>query len=913
MKPNFRVIVAIVKKDLHGLLPLVLLASAVFLVQPIITNLNLEDMAGDSEFWVAMSANFYWLGYFLASLLMISVLQQDPAVSLNHDWLTRPIARIDWLFAKLLFLVMTVCLPVIISRTLVNLGEDFGVGLSLSYALAIEKLAATLAVPLLFTVALLTPTLRKTIFVLVLTFFVFLLPSWSVSRPLLEMLGIELGGEFNGMMWLQGLPIFTAGVLGVLLTYWLLYTRRQYKAACAVFCVMVAIVFITVFPPSSLYNWDDAIAIHKAIINTDLIDAEGAALEEAVVLEHALACFPAAVMDDATADGQSDSLLVQAAWTDLPRRIAGSGAITFATTVKSRDVLMNWFTPSSTGREISVDWRIDRFRTQGRFTADSLLEDIQLVRSPTAVNRFAPISNIDTDYWLVPGEAVERLAADPSARLVLDFDLALLSPTSYELETDGMRREFPELGSCKAEIERSANRIQVDCIKRGVRPELVSVELIGVSASRVDNLGRANLAADWIEAIDREHYELTLNSPDLVDSSAVMLTAYNVERILHKQLVTKGMLGDSLSACPLPTDAQFASLERSNWSDKSPHQVSSIAVERGVRVEVLDWRTEVNRAGISRAAANDVVTNGVVTNEVVTNDVVTNKVVGNSVVTSNEAPTLFLLPGLGATVHSYDEVAAKLAQKYNVVGMTRRGVGDSSKPDHGYDIARLSQDVLEVLNTLGIEAPVLIGHSIAGEELSYLGVHFPERFSGLVYLDAAYDRTDSIDRRYRQLNSIFPEAPPIHPAEAVSYAALSAYADRTGRVSNIPEGEILASYELDTGRIKHNALYLDAIMMGLQAPDYKRIPIPALGIFAVPGSAAALMEAWYDQNNPVVQASLAELYEMERTQKLDAITRFDSEIPNSIALPLENADHWIFLSHKTEVLAAIEEFVDGLR
>ena len=101
-------------------------------------------------------------------------------------------------------------------------------------------------------------------------------------------------------------------------------------------------------------------------------------------------------------------------------------------------------------------------------------------------------------------------------------------------------------------------------------------------------------------------------------------------------------------------------------------------------------------------------------------------------------------------------------------------------------------------------------------------------------------------------------------------------------------------------------------MMGLQAPAYERITIPALGIFAVPGSPAALMEAWYDQDDPAVQETLAELYEVELQSKQSEIDRFDSGIQDSQAIALENADHWIFLSHEEAVLRVIEGFVDGL-
>ena len=99
--------------------------------------------------------------------------------------------------------------------------------------------------------------------------------------------------------------------------------------------------------------------------------------------------------------------------------------------------------------------------------------------------------------------------------------------------------------------------------------------------------------------------------------------------------------------------------------------------------------------------------------------------------------------------------------------MTRCGAGDSSKPDFGFDTPRLAQDVLQVMDAMRLEKVVLVGHSIAGDELTWLGGHHPERFDGLIYLDAAYDRSG--DRKapaavsLRELSRFLPPEPPIPP------------------------------------------------------------------------------------------------------------------------------------------------------
>src|SRR5258708_15387678 len=96
---------------------------------------------------------------------------------------------------------------------------------------------------------------------------------------------------------------------------------------------------------------------------------------------------------------------------------------------------------------------------------------------------------------------------------------------------------------------------------------------------------------------------------------------------------------------------------------------------------------------------------------------------------------LVLLAGLGNTAHTFDKFAPKLAAKYHVYGITRRGFGESSSPASGYSADRLADHVLSVCDSLKLSKPILVGHSIAGEELSSIGSRHPEKVAALVYLD----------------------------------------------------------------------------------------------------------------------------------------------------------------------------------
>lgn len=863
MKRRLHVITALVKKDLRGLLPLVLLVASANILGPIIASLELESQL---EFWAVLQENFYWLSYFLSLLLMVSVIQQDPASSINHDWLTRPIPRLDLLLAKFSFLVLTVCAPLLLSRLYVFVDDGFSFGEALANALAIENLPAVLPVPFLFAVALLTSTLKKAITWSVAVIFVLILPAWNLTQPVLALIGIDFRDFNENLAWLKAIPLALIGLSAVMAVYVFAYGRREYQRARNALAVITVFALFAIYPPHWLHDTDDGIALLAELVNRS--DAQH---EDSLVLEHTYACFPGFKVGTSPDTEQARTAFVGANWQDEDLARAGAGAVAFQTRVRSRRMPTEWFATSLREKEVAIDWRVHRIRVRSGYETEPGGTVLPIPHSRTAENRFSPLAPVRAGYWLIPAK-LARL--DQPVRLVMDYDLALLSPTVYELAVDGLRRHLPEVGYCSATRKTALNNISVKCSKRGAQSALVSAELIGVPASRVDNRPIPNYTADWLQSLGRTEYELSIGAPNLVNSSSVLVMAWEVERIFRKQLVSAGWLGAPSEICPPPSEQRFAAGEKSSWSDRSPHEVNVIAVEPGVRLEVLDWRAP------------------------------------HQLEPDASLPTLVLIPGLGATAHSFDNLAQKLAQHYAVVGITRRGTGDSSKPLHGYSPARLSQDILQVLDTLGIEKPILVGHSVAGEELSYLGAHHANRVSGLIYLDAAFDRSKT-QKELRKLDRSLPPRPPPRPREFISYEASHDYMKRIGAAHHLPEGEIIASHDFATGTNKHVSRYLEAIEAGIKRPAYEQITVPALAIYAIPSSPASLMKPWYEQDDPQTRATVERIFELTRQVRLESMHRFDREVADSQVIAIEDANHWIFLSNEEETIRAIDDFITG--
>ena len=234
----------------------------------------------------------------------------------------------------------------------------------------------------------------------------------------------------------------------------------------------------------------------------------------------------------------------------------------------------------------------------------------------------------------------------------------------------------------------------------------------------------------------------------------------------------------------------------SPWHDPSNHKIKFITVEDGVRLEVLDW------GGSGRPVV--------------------------------------LLAGLGMTAHVFDGFAEKLTACCHVYGITRRGYGASSRPASGYTEQRRAEDDLRVFDALRLVAPVVAGHSVAGNELSQLGIHHYKRIAGLVYLEALNDGTDAYtdyDAGRQQVAGSMRKPPSPSPIDLKSFQAYRDWRFRADGIS-IPEAELRNQFDENpdgtVGSYKVPGNIPTSIMEGDHKHDYSQIRVPVLALVGFP-------------------------------------------------------------------------------
>lgn len=314
------------------------------------------------------------------------------------------------------------------------------------------------------------------------------------------------------------------------------------------------------------------------------------------------------------------------------------------------------------------------------------------------------------------------------------------------------------------------------------------------------------------------------------------------------------------------TETLVRATDKTAWPvDTSPHRAEFITVNKDVRLEVLDW--------------------------------------------GGSGPPMVFLSGLGNTAHVFDAFAPKFTDRYHVYGITRRGFVASSAPpptDENYDPNRLADDVLAMIKALDLSKPVLVGHSIAGQELSSIGIRYPDKITALVYLDAAmtyafYDPTKTmttVGMDAAIVRRILQELPRASGDRARGLAAeleatlphlvrsLPSFLDMRGSGGAQEPPRTLTSLEK-----------INAAIIGNQRP-YMGIEARALVVYA-------LAPCGEQCDSPRAQALAA-----SKREQMGAV---EAGMPNAHVVRTPNADHYVFHSNESDVLREMNAFLTTLK
>jgi N-formylmaleamate deformylase len=106
--------------------------------------------------------------------------------------------------------------------------------------------------------------------------------------------------------------------------------------------------------------------------------------------------------------------------------------------------------------------------------------------------------------------------------------------------------------------------------------------------------------------------------------------------------------------------------------------------------------------------------------------------------TGGNKPTVILLHGLMLSGACWTPLARALEENYDVIMPDARGHGYSSASDNGYHYDNLADDVVNLIKTLELSPPVLLGNSMGGMTAAVVASRYPKLLRGLILADPTF-------------------------------------------------------------------------------------------------------------------------------------------------------------------------------
>lgn len=266
---------------------------------------------------------------------------------------------------------------------------------------------------------------------------------------------------------------------------------------------------------------------------------------------------------------------------------------------------------------------------------------------------------------------------------------------------------------------------------------------------------------------------------------------------------------------------------------------------------------------------------------------------------SGSGQAVVLLHGLASNARIWDGVASRLAGAgLRVVALDQRGHGASEQPGSGYDFATLGRDLSAALAALGIERPVLAGHSWGANVALQFAADRPGALAGLALVDGALLGVaewagPTLDEARRRL------APPRFAVPLTDWLARAGRFDAGGSGGQPWVRDYLrAGVDVDDQGVARSRFQFDNHMQvvdalyGQRPPDlYPLVDCPVLLCPAA---------------DPAADATHAKA-------KRDAAVRATGLLPSATLTWFEDTMHDIPLQRPAELAAELARFADSVK
>ncbi|WP_137885745.1 alpha/beta fold hydrolase [Pseudomonas sp. 2FE] len=153
---------------------------------------------------------------------------------------------------------------------------------------------------------------------------------------------------------------------------------------------------------------------------------------------------------------------------------------------------------------------------------------------------------------------------------------------------------------------------------------------------------------------------------------------------------------------------------------------------------------------------------------------------GTSYLATGQGQPVVLIHGVGLNKEMWGGQIVGLAPHFRVIAYDMLGHGTSPRPAQGTELVGYAEQLLELLDHLGLAQAVVVGFSMGGLVARAFALHYPTRLNGLAILNSVFNRSPEQRAGVIERTSQAAE----HGPDANAEAALSRWFSREYQAAN---------------------------------------------------------------------------------------------------------------------------------
>lgn len=248
---------------------------------------------------------------------------------------------------------------------------------------------------------------------------------------------------------------------------------------------------------------------------------------------------------------------------------------------------------------------------------------------------------------------------------------------------------------------------------------------------------------------------------------------------------------------------------------------------------------------------------------------------------------LVFLHGLMGAASNWRSIAKAFEDKYHILAFDQRGHGRSFHPPGAYHPRDFAHDLKLILDDLGWESAIVVGHSMGGRNALEFAVHFSQRVKALVIEDIGPEANSRAIDRITRLLSLVPT--PFASRDEARQFFENEYPELIA--SFYPQGRVVAKFLLTNieeknggwdWRFDKNAI-LSSMQQGRHEDRWDALRNLRMPVLIVRGANSADLTA-------------------------DVFARMKATLPSAQAVEIPDAGHWVHFDQPQAFIRVLKEF-----